>query len=146
MARRTSTGASGRRFGTAGTALWKAITGAFVDLDPRELAVLEAACAQADDVALLEALLVKDGPVVRGSMGQPRLSQVLAELRQGRLAVGRLLDLLVLPGADDSDKPATGRSRRAKAAADYRWGLREKTEAERAGTAAGQYGPGARRG
>ncbi len=43
--------------------------------DAWELAVVEAVCRQADDVARLEARLVEDGIVATGSRGQPRLAR-----------------------------------------------------------------------
>nr|MDQ3325837.1 hypothetical protein [Actinomycetota bacterium] len=54
-----------------------------------------------DDVHRLEQLLEADGLVATGSTGQPRLSQVVAELRQARLAASRLMDALALPLDDD---------------------------------------------
>ncbi len=42
-----------------------------------------------DDITAVEELLDQDGPIVRGSTGQPRLNPALAELRQARLALVR---------------------------------------------------------
>jgi hypothetical protein len=41
------------------------------ELDGRNLAVLEAACRQADDVAELEAAVSRDGVVVEGAADSP---------------------------------------------------------------------------
>lgn len=117
--------------GPAGKGLWRSLVDVYL-LDPREVAQLSAACRQADDVALLEAELANDGVIVTGSKGQPRLSGVVAELRQGRLAVSRLLGDLALPDLDQ--KPMTARSARAKKAADFRW-TRVRSLGERRGEA-----------
>jgi len=86
--------------GSAGTALWRSVWAEYDSLDPRETALLGHACRQSDTIADLESLLKSDGLVVTGSTGQPRLNQVVAELRQARLAVSRLLADLDLPAPD----------------------------------------------
>ncbi len=116
----------------AGAALWRGIVAVY-ELDPRELTVLGLACRQADDVARLEAAVAAEGVVVEGSKGQPRLSQVVGEVRQSRLALARLLGELALPDAED--RPATARSARAKRAADSRWDRVARIEERRRGAA-----------
>lgn len=117
----------------AGRALWVAILddldavpadddGGRWMLDAREVEVLTQACRQADVVAALDELLDTDGLVVPGSTGQPRLSAVVTEVRQARLALAKLLGELALPG--DDGQPATAAQRRARAAAQARWGSR----------------------
>jgi len=108
-----------RDLGAAGRDLWCRVHGAF-ELDPHELPGLLLAARQLDDVARLEQLLEVDGLVVTGSAGQPRLSAVVTELRQARLAAARLLDALALPvdGESGSSTPAVKRARRA---AESRW-------------------------
>lgn len=103
----------------AGRNLWAAIADDF-ELDQREQALLATACRQADDVANLEALLAAEGLSVPGSKGQPRLSAVVSELRQGRLALAKLLDALKLPA---EAKPETEASARARKAVNTRWDL-----------------------
>lgn len=112
---------------TAGQQLWTRLVDLF-DFDEHELAMLEVAAHQADDVAALEAIIAKDGYIVAGSNGQPRLSMAVAEARQGRLALGKLLGALALP--DEVDRPMTAASRAAKHAADIRWS-RKRREDER---------------
>jgi hypothetical protein len=107
------------RLGAAGRRLWATLTDAY-EFTPTELAVLAAACRQADDVALVEKVIADDGPVVPGSTGQPRLSAALAEARQGRLALGKLLAQLAVPDVAD-DRPLTARQRNARKAAQTRW-------------------------
>lgn len=113
--------------GPAGASLWRRLVDAF-DLVEHELAVLETACHQADDVAALEALIEEQGMSVPGSAGQPRLNPAVAEVRQGRLALGKLLGQLALPGEDD--RPQTASSRTAQRAANARWS-RVRAEEER---------------
>lgn len=104
--------------GNAGRAMWKSIHDALGDefeLDDRERQILTLACRQRDDLAALEATLRKDGRTVRGSVGQPRLHPAVAEARQARLAIARLLGQLALP--DDAGEMQTSASLRASKAA-----------------------------
>jgi hypothetical protein len=105
--------------GEAGGALWSSLAGAF-EFGPHELAVLAVACRQADDVAALESLLGRDGLIVAGSAGQPRLNAAVTEVRQGRLALAKLLDQLAIP-EDDAQVGRSSSSRRAQRAARIRW-------------------------
>ncbi len=107
-----------RALGAAGRDLWRRVLSSF-ELDDHELPGLLLAARQLDDVARLEQLLDTDGLVTTGSAGQPRLSAVVTELRQARLAAARLLDALALPVDDSgSSTPAVKRARRA---AESRW-------------------------
>lgn len=126
-----STAASGvfPPLGEAGAALYGRLAGAY-EFTATEEALLVAACRQADDITMLEATLAEEGPIVAGSKGQPRLSPVLAELRQGRLAFAKLLGALAVPD-DFDDKPLTANSRRARAAANARWNRVRAEEARR---------------
>lgn len=106
----------------AGRGLWVKLHEALpetVEFDERERALLELACRQADDVARLERAVRRDGATVVGSRGQTRLHPALGELRQARLAVGRLLGELELPNFEE--KPQSARSRHAQKAANVRW-------------------------
>jgi len=67
--------------------------------------------------ARLEALLAAGGLVIAGSAGQPRLAQAVTEVRQGRLALVRLLDTLRLPEDDADGQGRSGRQVRAQRAA-----------------------------
>ena len=113
--------------GATGRALWRRLVGVY-DFEEHELALLEVACRQADDVAALEKLIANQGMTVPGSQGQPRLNAAVAEVRQGRLALGKLLGLLALP--DEVDRPFTASSRTAQKAANARWS-RKRAEQER---------------
>lgn len=116
--------------GDAGRALWRRLVGVF-EFAEHELALLEVACRQADDVAALEALIREQGLVVEGSAGQQRLSAAVTEVRQGRLALAKILGALALP--DENDKPMTESARRAQHAARARWGQVRALEERRAG-------------
>jgi hypothetical protein len=87
---------------TAGTKLVAAITEGLppgVELDEREAAILDLAARQAEDVSRLEADVVELGVRVPGSRaGHEVLNPAIAEARQGRLALGKLLAALDLPG------------------------------------------------
>ena len=89
-----------------------------VELDEREQAILEQAARQADRQATLEQLVADEGLMTEGSKGQHRLHPALAELRQGGLALARLLGQLALPvevGLNETEA-----SRRARKAANTR--------------------------
>lgn len=109
--------------GEAGAALWSRIVepraAAGWLLDEREAAILSAACRQADDIAGLEAEIVSAGRMVEGSRGQPVLNPAITEVRQGRLALGRLLGQLALPDGEDVPRSAAGQ--RGQRAARSRW-------------------------
>src|SRR4051794_27718660 len=114
-----------RGLGASGRALWRTVIADVPgdwQLDARDLAVLEAACRQADDVAELEAAVSRDGVMLEGAAGQRRLNGAVTELRQGRLALGRLLGQVDLP--DEERRPVTEASRRAQRAANTRWAAR----------------------
>ena len=108
-----------------GKQLWGAVhsdLGDAFELTAKELALLALACRQRDEIARVEAALDGDGVVIAGSKGQPRLNGALAELRQMRLAVAKLLGELDVPGQEDTPTRAgTARSQRASHAARARW-------------------------
>lgn len=111
--------------GKAGLALWRELTaapreGGELVFSPAEVVTLRLACRQADDVARLEELLDEEGPVVKGSKGQPKLSTVPAELRLQRAALARLVAALALP-QDGQERGLTPTQRRAQKAANARW-------------------------
>lgn len=115
-----------------GRRLWKAVEGGLAadwELDPRELVILELAARALDDVNSLELAIKADGLTVEGSSGQPRLNPAVVEVRQGRLAVGRLLGQLSLPDADEA--PMTAASQRAQKAAQARWRQQEHRRGHR---------------
>jgi pyruvate/2-oxoglutarate dehydrogenase complex dihydrolipoamide acyltransferase (E2) component len=113
--------------GAAGQALWRSILGdlpASWELDGRELALLERACRQADDLGRLEAVLAEQGSMAVGSAGQPVVHPAIAEARQARLAIARLLGQIELPG--EEEEPESEATRRARHAAKVRWRKRDE--------------------
>ena len=70
-----------------------------MEVDERELAILTLACRQADTVASLEAAVKRDGVMIPGAKGQRRLNATVTELRNGRLALTKLLG--ELEGVED---------------------------------------------
>lgn len=104
-----------RSLGPAGKALWRTLVGVF-ELDPHELAILEAAARQADVTAELEVVVAEQGTMVIGSKGQQRLHPGVAEARQGRATMATLL------GRIDLDVEGHGTpSQRGRKAARARW-------------------------
>jgi uncharacterized protein with von Willebrand factor type A (vWA) domain len=65
-----------------------------VELDEREEAIHDLAARQARDVSAAEADVRDRGYLVEGSRGQKILNPSLAEARQGRVALGKLLGQL----------------------------------------------------
>jgi hypothetical protein len=84
-----------------------------VELDQREEALLDLAARQAADVAAAEADIAARGHLVEGSRGQKVVNPSVAEVRQSRLALGRLLGQLDLP---ESTRDAVTGARRASEA------------------------------
>jgi hypothetical protein len=124
----------------AGRAVWTAILDDLDDLDgdweldARELLVLAAAARQADTNAALERAIKKSGVMVAGSKGQPRMNQMVTELRQGRIALEKLLSSLALP-SDQSGGAMTAAEKRGQAAANARWARAHTRRRERRGAA-----------
>jgi pyruvate/2-oxoglutarate dehydrogenase complex dihydrolipoamide acyltransferase (E2) component len=111
----------------AGAALWGLVYLGMPedwDFDDRESAILTLACHQADDVALCEAVVERDGVEGVGSAGQAVVSPFVMEARQGRQTIARLLGQLAFP--DEEDEPQTEASRRAQHAARKRWEAQER--------------------
>jgi hypothetical protein len=76
--------------------------------------------AKADALDSLESEISETGTMVTGSAGQPVLHPAVAEARQARLAISRLLGSLSLP--DQDAEPRTVAGLRAQRAARSRWG------------------------
>jgi pyruvate/2-oxoglutarate dehydrogenase complex dihydrolipoamide acyltransferase (E2) component len=111
--------------GEEGRALWSSVvTGlpAGWEFDERETAILTLAARQADDLAALQAVIAREGPIAVGSTGQPVVHPAVAEARQARLAIGRLLGQLGVP--DEAGSRGTAASMRGQRAARARWGRR----------------------
>ena len=113
--------------GPSGRALWRKLTTEY-EFGPAEVPVLEAACRQVDALAALEAVVETEGVLTTGSKDQTVVHPAVTEARLGRLTVARLLAELAIP--DESGRPETAASRRARKAVRSRWD-RKRTEQER---------------
>lgn len=95
--------AAPRGLKAAGKRLWEVST-AECEWADHELALLEEACRVRDRIVQLDAAVVADGLMIGSSQGA-RLHPAVAESRQQRLALARLLATLQIPGLED-DLPA----------------------------------------
>jgi len=85
-----------------------------VKLDEREEALLAAAAGQADAVAALEAGIASRGHMVPSARGGMVVNRGVAEARQGRLALGRLLGGLDLPDSRSITELRAGKAARTR--------------------------------
>lgn len=84
---------------TAGRRLWDASVADY-EWSGHELGMLEDACRIRDRIVELDGAVAKDGLMIGSSQGT-RLHPAVAEARQQRLALARLLATLRIPGLDD---------------------------------------------
>ena len=108
--------------GDAGAALFESVVSGIpedCELDDREAALLDLAARQADDLALLEAVISEEGATSLGSQAQRVIHPAVSEARQARLAISRLLGALDL--SEDESDSGTATSRQARRAARARW-------------------------
>lgn len=112
---------------TRGRAFWRSVTDQY-EVSLAEVELLTEACRTLDACEGLQQVVTRDGAMVAGSAGQPRVHPALSELRAARVVLSRLLAQLQLPDEDGKALPTAVqvRSRRANTA---RW------SAERTGTA-----------
>jgi hypothetical protein len=108
----------------SGKALWAAVTKLY-DLEPHHGLALASACRCADMVARLEDLL-SGSLLVMGSVGQVRLDPAVAELRQHRLALSKLLTDLALPAETVAELAPSAASNKASKAASVRWNRQKR--------------------
>jgi hypothetical protein len=95
-----------RNLNGAGRRLWDAATDEF-DWADHELAVLEEACRTRDRIVQLDKAVSDEGLMLPSSQGS-RVHPAVAEARQQRLALARLLVSLGIPALED-DLPASRR-------------------------------------
>lgn len=105
-----------------GKAFWRSAVGTY-ELSEVELELLRECCRLLDECEALRASVEAEGTTVKGSTGQPRVHPALGELRQHRLALGKLLAQLDLPD-EDGETLSTPTQARARRAAQARWGAR----------------------
>ncbi|MHA6512007.1 hypothetical protein [Tessaracoccus sp. Z1128] len=89
--------------GPAGRKLWRSITDDFEGAE-HETAILEEACRTRDLVATLRDQIETDGLMLPSSQGM-RLHPAVAEVRQQRLTLARLLATLSVPALDEDQLP-----------------------------------------
>src|SRR5712692_10376283 len=109
-------------FEATGKALWHSFADV-LDLDPAETEALRQACHTADELQRIEYLLSQTNPLVKGSRNQPRVNPLLAEARDHRRVLYKLLGAIKIPAQHSSiigPQVANILSLRAKKAADAR--------------------------
>ncbi len=90
--------------GTSGRRLWRSVVDSYT-MAEHELTLLREACRTADAVDLLQAQLDRDGVMSESSQGV-RVHPALAELRQQRITLARLLAALQVPAEQgDQSRP-----------------------------------------
>lgn len=112
------------KLGASGRSLWASVAGKY-ELRADEQRILEDACREADLVDKISAQLAKDDLMVVGSMGQPVVNPMVAEVRQHRTALAGLLRGLKLPDDEGgSSEVGGGLSAKNREAANARWSRR----------------------
>lgn len=104
---------------TRGRAFWSQTLDVF-DLSEVEVQLLMECCRLLDECESLREAVDREGTTVLGSTGQVRVHPALGELRQHRLALGRLLAQLDLPDLDGGALKTPTQARGSKAA-QARW-------------------------
>lgn len=104
----------------SGRAVWASVTDLY-ELRVDELVVLEKACRASDRIAQMESELEGSTFMVKGSMGQPVVNPLVAEIRAHEALVQRLLGSLKLPDDPKGGAEEKPRSAQARAAAQSRW-------------------------
>jgi hypothetical protein len=98
-----------RGLSPAGRKLWGAVTSGY-ELEFHELLLLENAARTADLIAALQGRIDADGPVSPVDLGG-KTHPAVAEIRQQRITLARLLVALRMPTGDEDDRPVTGQRR-----------------------------------
>ena len=106
--------------GTRGRAFWRRVTSDF-ELAIDELELLVEVARALDECEALHQVVDEQGRTVTGSRGQVVAHPALAELRQTRIMLGRLLAQLELPDDEGASLP-TPLQARGRQANRARWG------------------------
>ena len=106
--------------GRSGRALWRQVVDAYT-LEAHEERLLAQACATADTIDQLHAVINEEGVTSVGSTGQPVVHPAVQECRQQRLALARLLGAIALPDVDGGRTTLTGHQARSRAGHRTRW-------------------------
>lgn len=102
------------------TTLYEALTAVY-ELAPHGLVLLGEAQACADTCAELQAILGCDGLMVTGPTG-PKVHPAVAELRQQRTTLARLLVALRIPTDDEGEPTGDDRTQRRSIRGVYGFG------------------------
>lgn len=108
--------------GTRAQELWISVTSTY-RLRPDELVLLEEACREVDLIERIDARLRLGTITARGAWGAVAAHPLLAEIRQHRGVLARLLASLKLADVANQ-RPADSPSTKARRAANTRWGQR----------------------
>ncbi|KWT62849.1 hypothetical protein ADL21_06290 [Streptomyces albus subsp. albus] len=106
--------------GPRALALWTGTVDG-LELEAGELVLLHEACRLVDDIDAMQAALAEQGPVVKGSRGQPAASPLIRELRAHKLAVTRILRTLMAAMPEEEEGERLTASQRGRKAAVSRW-------------------------
>lgn len=108
------------KLGPRGRSLWREMAERYT-FSPAELRLLERACRHVDTIQKLEELVEREGMVIDSPQGG-RTHPALVELRHQSTALRGLVASLSLP-PDEESAGETPRQRRARKAAETRWGV-----------------------
>jgi hypothetical protein len=120
------------KFGPAGSALWRRVTGEF-ELSTAEQILLAEVCHTADELEILREASESADATVTGSTGQTKVNPLFRELREHRALYVKLIGELALP-TEEEEKGRTPAQQRAADAANARW-RRERERWGRSGQA-----------
>jgi hypothetical protein len=104
--------------GPTGLETWRGVVNRW-RLRPDELALLRLAVKTLDEADRLEAAFPEGSPIVMGSRGQPRVSPIVREVREHRLAAMRMIAALAL--SEESEERGLARSSAGRRLALARW-------------------------
>jgi hypothetical protein len=111
--------------GSAGFRFWEAVHEAYVIPEPQQLALVEQACLVLSRIEEIEAAMVGQPPMLLGGNKQMTINPLLAhakDLRGTFLSYAKALALPLDFGDEEEQQRAADRSRRAREAANSRWG------------------------
>jgi hypothetical protein len=107
-----------------GRELWRDVLSVY-ELTAPERRLLAVACATVDTIADLDDVVSAEGVTAEGSKGQTVCHPAVAEARQQRLALGRLLAQLALPDPEGGVVRSPTQLR-GSAAARQRWRIEDR--------------------
>ena len=109
-----------KNLGVRASAFWRRVVDKY-ELRADELRVLEDACREMRLIDEMEEALRESSLMIQGSMGQPVMHPLVAEIRQHRNVLASLLRSLKLPDEEGEEEAAPSRSVQARKAAQSKW-------------------------